>query len=362
MLAEEAVYSESGRTVLDEEKEVMARYVGVDLHRDCFTVCIRSEAGRTQTREWKLKDVREFARRLKPADELAVEATGNTRYFASVVKEKVGRFVVVNPSQFKVISQSVKKTDRNDAETLALYLSKDLVPEVRMKDEAHAQMASLAQTRDKLVKLRTTLKNKIHNILSARGIVMPKEAFSGEAGLNKVLAMRLGPMVELELQVIVEQIRSLNAGIAKLDGLIKSGGEKLPGHENLTSIKGIGPTSASILLSTIGDVKDFADEGKLASYFGIVPKVDKSNKTEHIGRITKRGSKIARTTLVQCTLIAKRYSPYLKKYYERIKKMRGTGKAIIATARKFLGIIYQTLKNNWVFEDFPNFVIADRPA
>jgi len=340
----------------------MARYVGVDLHRDCFTVCIRSEAGRTQTREWKLKDVREFARRLKPADELAVEATGNTRYFASVVKEKVGRFVVVNPSQFKVISQSVKKTDRNDAETLALYLSKDLVPEVRMKDEAHAQMASLAQTRDKLVKLRTTLKNKIHNILSARGIVMPKEAFSGEAGLNKVLAMRLGPMVELELQVIVEQIRSLNAGIAKLDGLIKSGGEKLPGHENLTSIKGIGPTSASILLSTIGDVKDFADEGKLASYFGIVPKVDKSNKTEHIGRITKRGSKIARTTLVQCTLIAKRYSPYLKKYYERIKKMRGTGKAIIATARKFLGIIYQTLKNNWVFEDFPNFVIADRPA
>ncbi len=34
-------------------------------------------------------------------------------------------------------------------------------------------------------------------------------------------------------------------------------------------------------------------------------------------------------------------------------------KPIIATARKFLGIIYNTLKNNWVFEDFPNFVLAE---
>jgi hypothetical protein len=32
--------------------------------------------------------------------------------------------------------------------------------------------------------------------------------------------------------------------------------------------------------------------------------------------------------------------------------------AIFAPARKFLGIIYETLKNNWIFEDFPNFVLA----
>ena len=38
---------------------------------------------------------------------------------------------------------------------------------------------------------------------------------------------------------------------------------------------------------------------------------------------------------------------------------RGTGKAIIALARKFLGIIYNTLKNNWVFADFPDFVLAE---
>lgn len=40
---------------------------------------------------------------------------------------------------------------------------------------------------------------------------------------------------------------------------------------------------------------------------------------------------------MQCTLSALRYSSYLKKFYERIKARRGAGKAIIATARKFLG-------------------------
>jgi len=75
--------------------------------------------------------------------------------------------------------------------------------------------------------------------------------------------------------------------------------------------------------------------------------------------ITKRGAKLARTTLVQCSLIAMRYSPYLAKFYHKIQARRGTGKAIIALAKKFLGVIYNTLKNNWIFADFPNFVLAE---
>lgn len=45
-----------------------------------------------------------------------------------------------------------------------------------------------------------------------------------------------------------------------------------------------------------------------------------------------------------------------------MKSRRGTGKAIVALARKFLGIIYRTLKNKWVFADFPNFVLAEEAA
>lgn len=65
-----------------------------------------------------------------------MEASGNTRLFYDAVIDHVARVVVVNPSQFKVISQSVEKTDRNDAETLALYLAKGLLPEVRVQKGA----------------------------------------------------------------------------------------------------------------------------------------------------------------------------------------------------------------------------------
>ena len=112
-----------------------------------------------------------------------------------------------------------------------------------------------------------------------------------------------------------------------------------------------------MLLSVIGNVNDFEDADKLAAYVGIIPKVRQSNETDNRGRITKRGNKLARTTLVQCTLIAIRYSGYLNTFYRRIRERRGSGKAIIATARKLLSIIYDTLKNGWVFDDFPNFKI-----
>jgi transposase len=340
----------------------MKRYIGVDLHRRVFTCCVRVENGRQFLSAWRLEQLPQFVKKVRASDEVAVEVTGNTRLFYNAVAPHVARVVVVDPNQFRVISQSVKKTDPNDARNLALYLAKGLLPEVRMKDKEHAQVASLTQTRDRLVKLRTALKNKVNNLLSARGIELRTEELSSEKGLARVLAMDVEELTHFELQVIVDQIRSLNRSIAELEKVIEREGGKLKGHGNLTSIKGIGPLGASILLSVIGDVRDFPDEGRLASYFGIVPRVHNSNETERSGRITKRGSKLGRTALVQCALIAKRYSPYLANYYEGIRSRRGTGRAIIALARKFLGIIYRTLKNNWLFEDFPNFVLKEVAA
>jgi len=340
----------------------MARYLGIDLHRNNFTVCTIAENGRRYFREYGIHSLNHFVSRLRPTDELAVEVSTTTRLFYEAVAPHVKRVVVVNSSQFDVIRKSVKKTDRNDAETLALFLSKGLLPEVRMKDKLHAELASLTQTRDTLVKQRTALKNKINNIMAARGLSPRREQLSSEKALRMVEALPLGPIVMVEVQALVNQIRSLNRTISELEKTIKAEGEKLPGHKNLKSIKGIGDTSATILLSIIGDINDFESESKLASYFGIVPRVRNSNETQHTGRITKRGTKLGRTTLVQCALIAMRYSEYLQRFFLRIAARRGKGKAIIALAKKFLGVIFKTLKNDWVFEDFPNFVIAGESA
>ncbi|MBV9500521.1 MAG: IS110 family transposase [Acidobacteriaceae bacterium] len=335
------------------------RYIGIDLHRNQFTCCMRLENGREYLSQWRLEDLPRFAKKLRPDDELAMETTGNTRLFYDAIAPCLARIAVVDTNQFRVISRSVKKTDSNDARLLALYLSKGLLPEVRMKDKQHGQLASLTQTRDTLVKLRSTLKNKVNNILSARGINLVKEALSSEKKLREVLALPFDSLMQIELRVIVQQIRSLNQSIEELEKTIAEEASKLKGHKNLISIKGIGKITSAILLSVIGDVTDFPDESRLASYFGIVPRVANSNETDRSGHIHKRGSKLARTALIQSALIALKYSPYLKNFYQRVKTRRGAGKAIIALARKFLGIIYRTLKNNWVFEDFPNFVLAE---
>lgn len=344
------------RTGADNE---MARYIGVDLHTNCLTVCSMTKQGAQQFRDYKLTELEQFRAGLRRSDEVAVEATGNTRFFYEQVAHRVRRVAVVNPRQFEVIKRSAAKTDKRDAANLALFLAKGLLPEVRMKEREQAQVASLVQTRDKLVKQRTALINKLHALAVAKGQPLRKEACASEVGLRRVLAQKWDGVEQVEVEVIIIQVRSLNAGIKRLDEEIKTRGRQLAGHDSLVSIKGIGAKSATILLTVIGDINDFESEAKRASYFGIVPSVRQSNETLHAGRITKAGSKLGRTTLVQCTLVALRYSPYLKKFYDRLKARAGAGKAIIATARKLLGIIYRTLKHKWVFADFPNFVLAE---
>lgn len=332
------------------------RSIGVDLHKKMFMVCY--VAGETKSfQKYGIEEITRFKSELQKTDRVAVEATGNARYFVNEIREQVSEVLVVNPRQFRVISDSVKKTDREDSETLALFLEKDMLPTISMKEESSSQVKSMANTRDRLVKLRTVLKNKIHNILNAHGIQSGREDYSSDKGLKKVLEVNVNEAAGIELEVIVEQIRYLNEGIKKLDREIKERGRKLKGFENITSIKGIGEKGGAILLSVIGDIENYEDEKKLHAYFGIVPRISQSGDMVHYGKITKAGSKLGRTTLVQCTLIAIRYSPYLRSFYTRLKAKKGSGKAIIATSRKMLTIIYNTLKNNWIFEDFENFVL-----
>ena len=338
----------------------MGRFIAVDLHKNSFTSCsYKSEDDyRVRTHRVSSKGLAAFRASLTRNDEIAVESTGNTAFFIREIQSKVKRVRIVNPIQFKIISSSVKKTDEADALTIARFLSKDMIPEVRMRTKEQSQIASLIGTRDKFVKLRTALKNKIHNILNANGIVTKPEMFTAEKSLERLSSLELEDSYRFEIDLLVGEIRNLNQAIAKINEELKNRGQHISSHKNLTSIKGISDIGATVFLNTIGDIDDFKDEKQLAAYFGIVPRVYVSNNTVQYGRITKMGNKIARTALVQSTLIAIRYSPYLRRFYDKLKTKKGSGKAIIATSRKMLGVIYNTLKNNWVFEDFTRFKLA----
>ena len=336
-------------------------FIGVDLHSNAFTICRLEPDGPENFETFQLSpaDMDRFCQSLDADDEIAVEATGNSAWFCGEVRACVGRLVVVNPRQFQVIRKSVKKTDRNDARALAFFLSKDMLPETRLRSTAEAELGSLVHTRDVLIKQRTMLLNKVHALFVRHGWKLKKEGLASRKRLRELDLSRFTPLEQVELAALRDQALSLSETIARLDRAIELAGAKLDGFEGLSSIKGIGARSAAILLAGIGNVDDFESADKLAAYVGIVPKVSQSNDTDNRGRITKRGDKLIRTTLVQCTLVAKKYSSYLNTFYQRIKERRGSGKAIIATARKLLSIIYDTLRNGWVFEDFTQFKIKE---
>jgi transposase len=118
--------------------------------------------------------------KFRPSDEIVAEVTGNTRLLYEAVRPHVAQVAVVDPNPFRVISHSVKGTGPNNARNLPLYLAKGFLPQVSMTEQAQAEVASLTRTRDRLVKLRTALKNKVNDLFSARGIEMSKEDLSSE--------------------------------------------------------------------------------------------------------------------------------------------------------------------------------------
>ena len=111
------------------------RYIGVDLHTTQVTVCYLKSLDEFSFRQYRLDEIESFLDSLQSADELALEATGNSRWLVNLVKERVHRVVIVNPREFEVVKRSVKKTDRRDALNLARFLAVDMLPEVRVKSE-----------------------------------------------------------------------------------------------------------------------------------------------------------------------------------------------------------------------------------
>lgn len=337
------------------------KYVGVDLHKNQFTVCFRDEKGKEELKQYSMekRGIEEFKKRLDKRTVVAFETTGNSKYFYDQVIGSVREAKIINTSKFKVISKSVKKTDKEDARVIAEYLSKDMLPEVRVTSKEQRELNSLIHTRDKMVKMRTDLKNKIHGILLENGIKSEREMFSSEKALEKVLKSEISETNRFELEIIVKEIKNLSESIKKIGERINEKGKYLKGQKNLQSITGIGELSSTIILNKIGDINDFSESKKLVRYVGLSPSVRDTDKTIRHGHITKQGDKILRTTIVQVTLIAIKYNDYLRSFYLRLKKVKGSGKAIIATARKMVNIIYMTLKYNLVFEDFNNGVLAE---
>ena len=335
------------------------RAIGVDLHKDLIVACFLEEDGSQQTARFRpsTDGLRAFRARLRPDDRLAVEAGRNVWFFVARVADAVGEAVVVDPRRFAPIAESKKKTDERDALELARALRAGYLPTVPIPDERIIRLRQLFAARDTLVKTATQYKNLAHAALARNGVLSRRADLASARGRERLARVEgLPPSDRAVLALALRQLEAVERELIDLERLIIGLGRDLPGLRRLLQIRGLGLVAAIGILAEIGDVAWFASARKLAAYAGLVASVRQSNRTEHRGRITKQGRRRLRTLLIQAVLVlitGQRRNP-LAEFYRLKKQEKGSGKALCATARKLLGVIYVLLTKDldyWFLEE-----------
>jgi transposase len=324
------------------------RVIGLDVHRRFAQVAeledgVLRQCGRVDLVRDK---VLAFARTLRADDEVVLEATGNTMAIVKLLKPHVGRVVIANPLQVRVIAEAKAKTDRIDAAALARLHAAGYLPEVWQPDEATELLRNLVSRRAAIVQGMTRTKNRIHAVLHAN-LIPP---FSGKLFLGpgrKWLADQ--PLSAHERAAVDRWLAGLDAMEQELAAAEAAIATACLGDDRvrrLMTIGGINMVVAAGVLSAIGDVRRFATADKLVSYLGLDPRVRQSgDRAAQHGRISKQGRSHARGMLVEAAWAAAVTPGPLRAFYVRVQGRKGKQVAAVATARKVAVLAWHLLTN-----------------
>ncbi|MGG5890657.1 IS110 family transposase [Falsiroseomonas sp. HC035] len=287
----------------------------------------------------------QFARTLTHDDHVVVEATGNAAAVVEVIAPHVGRVVIANPRQVRLIAHAKIKTDAIDATVLARLYASNFLPEVWVPDAKTQALRRQVTRRNQIVRQRVRLKTITQSILQAHLLPQcPHADLFGNRGWNWLLAQHLPPdereAVERHLREydrLGEDLKVVERELARdalADGSVK----------RLMTIPGIDMVVALGLTAAIGPIARFKGPDQLVSYMGLNPSVHQSGegRPKH-GRITKQGRTHARTMLVEAAWQAVRGPGPLRAFHQRVAARRGNHIAAVAVARKLTIIAWHML-------------------
>jgi len=336
--------------------------VGIDLHKTQFTICVREQSGNkfekypttAEGYEEFLKKVALWQRGGKEV-RAGVESTGNTRYFRDRLEAVGVKVTVINTLKLKVVTESVKKTDKHDAATIAEFLEKDMLPVAQICSRESEKQRRMIKARTTLVRAQVVMKNQIHGLLTAEGMEDIRGSLQSKKGRQQALDTLNKCENGLEAQTLIETIDDLERSVNGTEKQLRRLTEGDRVVELLMSIPGCGEVSAWTIRAYTDDIKRFSSAKKYAAYCGLAPWVQNSNETVHHGKITKRGPEELRTALVQVVMGMRRMKAKtcdwrLMQRYAAMKKSKGSGRAIIATARKLAIIIWHMLSEEAEFD------------
>lgn len=237
------------------------------------------------------------------------------------------------------IGQHKRKNDRIDAETIARALGLGRIPLAHVLSPHRRELRSQLSVRHALVDTRAQYATTIRGLVRAKGKRLPScnpenlPRKLAEEPLDAATRLLIEPLVKL-LQELTPQIQQVEA---KLEQLCASE----PVIERLKTVPGVALIVAAAFVSVIDDAQRFRDAHQVEAYLGLVPSEHTSGKRK-LGAITKQGNNYLRALLIQsahCVFRLRADDP-LKRWGESVEQRRGLKIAVVAVARRLVGILW----------------------
>ena len=276
---------------------------------------------------------------------VGIEAGGHMQWFERLLRELGIELWIGDAAKIRALYVRKQKTDKRDAQHILDLLLSNRFPRLWMPTAAERDVRQLLLHRHQRVRLRTQVKNQLHALALNQGLQKKRQLWT-KAGRQQLEALALLPFAAQRRAQLLQMLDGLEQEIKQLDQQVQQQAEQRADARWLMRQAGVGPNTALAFVLTIGDVKRFADAGKVSSYLGLIPREHSSGGHQRLGRISKQGNPFLRFLLVEAAQSAVRGDAELGRCYRRWVQRIGRSKAKVAVARKLAVRLYWRLRNH----------------
>jgi transposase len=223
------------------------------------------------------------------------------------------------------------------------------VRRVQAPTEQEAENRQLTVLRQRLGQLHTRTINRIKHLLRKHNLEQeqPAKGLDTKRTRKWLTALNLNLMDRMEMDLLLAQWTVWDEQLEKLETEIQQRQKQHPTASIVATIPGCAAYGSLALASRIGAIERFPRPESLANYWGLTPGCRNSGEaTDRLGSITKQGSSMARFILGQLVVHVLRRDAWMKAWYGRIKRRRGSKIARVAVMRRLAEIIWHMVKHN----------------
>ena len=239
------------------------------------------------------------------------------------------------------------KNDANDAAAICEAASRPQMHFVPLKSVEQQSMLCIHRLREGFKTDRTACINRIRGLLAEFGLVFAQKPAVLRQALPDVIedaSNELGGLARLALQRAWEQWQELDTHLQWCDKRIAAHLKDNEQVRQAEQIMGIGPVTASAVVATVGDFKQFKDSAQFGAWLGLTPRQNSSGGKNKLGRITKRGDMYLRMLLIQgaksAVLTAHKREDPISRWAHALREKSGWQKAAVALANKNARILW----------------------